>query len=329
MSDMKATRIFSTAASLLCLVACRGESDFGIGPSTVALSLRDLVSSVTAESAAGTARPGQAPFAGSGPRVAVSGNPTIINGGTLPAEVRAAAPFQTLYVAVGSKTVGLVSEASGGIDGYYEVRFPAPQTETQVLLAFAQSIPAAELDLLFAVADTAGRVGPFERFAARVASVGTGDVQVTLSWNADSDVDLHVVDPSGEEVFWGHRRAASGGELDLDSNAACAIDGVRNENITWPVGRAPRGRYTVRVDYWDSCGVGRTDYNVRVNSGGNVQIFSGSFTGPGDRGGVGSGRDITVFERSFGPTVAVVPGAPRGMNAAGDEPRKVRPTSNR
>ena len=117
----------------------------------------------------------------------------------------------------------------------------------------------------------------------------------------DSDVDLHVVDPSGEEVYYGHRRSASGGELDLDSNAGCRIDGVRNENITWPIGRAPRGQYIVRVDYWSSCSAQQTNYTVRVISEGINQTFSGSFTGGGDQGGPGSGRQITTFQRSSGP----------------------------
>lgn len=326
---MKTTSMAPVVVALLCLAACRGGSDLGVTPSNIStLALRDLVSGVSTEAVVGVARPGQAPAAAGGPRVNVSGNPTVINGGTLPAEVRAAVPFQTLYVTVGSKTVGLISEATGGVDGYYELRFSSPQTDANVLLAFAQSIPAAELDLLFAVADTAGRVGPFERFSTRVASVGSGDVQVTLSWNTDSDVDLHVVDPAGEEIYWGHRRSASGGELDLDSNAACAIDGVRNENITWPVGRAPRGSYTVRVDYWDSCGAGRTDYNVRVNSGGNVQIFNGTFTGSGDQGGPGSGRLITVFERATGPTLPVT-ATSSTPSPSGDVARKIRPTGSR
>ena len=29
----------------------------------------------------------------------------------------------------------------------------------------------------------------------------TGDVQVSVAWNTPSDVDLHVVDPFGEEIF--------------------------------------------------------------------------------------------------------------------------------
>ena len=97
-------------------------------------------------------------------------------------------------------------------------------------------------------------------------------------------------------------RQRAGVSLTLDSNAACNTDDVRNENITWPVGRAPRGTYTVRVDYWSSCGVARTNYTVLVNNGGEVEIFSGFFTGTGDNGGLGSGVEITTFERTSGPT---------------------------
>jgi hypothetical protein len=76
----------------------------------------------------------------------------------------------------------------------------------------------------------------------------------------------------------------SGGELDLDSNAGCSLGSVRNENITWPAGSAPRGTYTVLVDYWSACDVAATNYTVLVNNGGNVEILTGRFTGAGDRG---------------------------------------------
>ena len=58
----------------------------------------------------------------------------------------------------------------------------------------------------------------------------------------------------------------------------------------------------MRVDYWSSCNVAQTNYTVRVNNGGSVQIVSGSFTGTGDRGGAGSGRTVATFDRSTGPT---------------------------
>ena len=72
-----------------------------------------------------------------------------------------------------------------------------------------------------------------------VFAVGTsGDVQISVSWDAPSDVDLHVVEPSGEELYYGHSTSATGGQLDVDSNPDCAIDGRQIENIRWP-GRAP------------------------------------------------------------------------------------------
>jgi hypothetical protein len=70
------------------------------------------------------------------------------------------------------------------------------------------------------------------------------------------------------------------------------------------------------VDYWSSCSVPSTNYTVRVNVGGNVQIFTGTFTGAGDQGGAGSGRTITTFERLTGPTAAT-PAAGPGVSITG------------
>ena len=128
-----------------------------------------------------------------------------------------------------------------------------------------------------------------------VFAVGSsGDVQISVSWDAPSDVDLHVVEPSGEEIYYGHPASATGGQLDVDSNAGCNIDGRQIENIRWP-GRAPGGNFTVRVDYWDSCGVAGTNYLVTVRNGSSVQRFSAAFTGLGDHGGAGSGVTIGAF----------------------------------
>ena len=300
--------VLTSTIGLLLLSGCRGESS--VSPSTLQpLTIQDVVNSVTTETSQATARPGQAPAPSGGPTISVTGNQTVINGGTLPVGIAASAPFDTIYIVVGAKTVGLTSELPGGIAGYYELRLPGRQTAATAVLAFPQTFPIPQFDLLFAVADSSGPVGPFASLTTTPIQVGTGDVQVTLSWDADSDVDLHVVDPSGEEIYYGHKRAASGGQLDLDSNAACDLDHKRNENITWAVGRAPRGQYTVRVDYWDSCRVTQTNYTVRINNGGTGRIVTGSFTGSGDQGAQGSGRFIATFERTTGPTALSGTGA--------------------
>ena len=251
---------------------------------------------------AGRLLDGFAPTTGGGPVAAVSGNQTIINGGSSSLMVTAPSPFNTIYVSIGGSSLGITTEASSGIGGVYEVTLPAATKSAALVLAFSQDIPTSPFDLFFAVADNDEVAGPLAALTFDVIRVGTDDVQVTLSWDTDADVDLHVVDPSGEEIYYGNRESASGGMLDLDSNAACSTDDVRNENITWSVGSAPQGTYIVRVDYWSSCDAARTDYTVVFNNGGDAQIFSGTFTGAGDRGGLGDGVEVARFQRTAGPT---------------------------
>jgi uncharacterized protein YfaP (DUF2135 family) len=127
-----------------------------------------------------------------------------------------------------------------------------------------------------------------------VRSVGTGDIQVSVSWDEDSDVDLHVIDPMGDEVFFASKVVPSGGTLDLDSNSGCDLDNVRNENITW--GTAPPGMYTVLVEYSDSCDAEATSYVVTVHrKGHDAETFTGQLTGTGDLGGAGNGVLVTTF----------------------------------
>jgi hypothetical protein len=289
----------------LALACSRNSTRSPVSPTpSGGLSVEAIAASASTVDASGVRKAGSAPSPGGGPRISASANRTVINGGTLLVEIAGDAPFNTVYMYVGAKTLGVIGEFAGAIEGYYEIRLPATQMAAAVLLTFPQEIPLDQFDLEFAVANASGVVGPYTTLSTTVTRVGTGDVQVTLSWDQDSDVDLHVVSPGGEEIFYAHRESASGGKLDLDSNAGCDIDGVRNENITWPVGRAPRGQYTVRVDYWSSCGVSRTNYTVRVNNGGSVQLVEGSFTGSGDEGGPLSGRTVASFERLSGPAAA-------------------------
>lgn len=307
-----------SASALVLLSACNQNSDSPISPSSaVELGLANITASASVGESEGTLEQGAAPAPGDGPTITAAGNATVVNGGTLVVTVGSATPFQTIYVFVRGDALGLAVEANGGIGGFYRINLPSPQTSAPVLLTFPQEVPLREFELLFAAADPAGTVGEYVGLPTTVTIVGTGDVQVTLSWDADSDVDLHVIEPGGEETYYADRTSGTGGSLDLDSNAACRIDGVRNENITWPVGRAPRGRYTVRVDYWDSCNVARTNYTVRINNGGNVQIHRGFFTGPGDQGGLGSGVTVATFERASGPSAITINQAPGGPAQAG------------
>ena len=87
-----------------------------------------------------------------------------------------------------------------------------------------------------------------ERLAAVAPMIGVGqaDIVVSIMWNTDNtDVDLHVVEPSGEECYYGHRDTASGGSLTTD-----VTTGYGPEMYVLP--RAPRGVYRVSAHYYAS-----------------------------------------------------------------------------
>jgi hypothetical protein len=115
--------------------------------------------------------------------------------------------------------------------------------------------------------------------------LGTGDVQVTLRWETSADLDLHVVDPWGEEIYFSHRQSQSGGELDVDANAGCRTQPYSPvENIYWPTGGAPYGTYVVSVvDYGDCGTTGYTSYEVIVRLDGRVyNTYRGEIFGSGE-----------------------------------------------
>ena len=102
--------------------------------------------------------------------------------------------------------------------------------------------------------------------------VGTGDVQITLTWNNTANLDLRVVDPTGFEIAPGSPVAPSGGRLERDANNPCTLAiATPVENVYWPTGTAPAGQYRVRVHYLNPCfGEGATSYTLTVRSGGQV-----------------------------------------------------------
>lgn len=76
------------------------------------------------------------------------------------------------------------------------------------------------------------------------ASVKEADLVVMVGWNTgNSDVDLHVVEPSGEECFYGHRDTRSGGRITRD-----VTQGFGPEMYVLP--HAPRGTYTIKAKYF-------------------------------------------------------------------------------
>jgi hypothetical protein len=95
--------------------------------------------------------------------------------------------------------------------------------------------------------------------------LGTGDIQITLRWDSSADLDLHVTEPNGTEIWYSDKGPTStGGRLDVDSNVGCEEDGSV-ENVFWPVGQAPEGQYHVEVDGYRVEGCGGGQYTIVAN----------------------------------------------------------------
>jgi formylglycine-generating enzyme required for sulfatase activity len=105
--------------------------------------------------------------------------------------------------------------------------------------------------------------------------VKTGDPQFTLTWDTDTDLDLHVIEPGGSEIYWEVRNGKQGGKMDVDN-----VNGRGPENIHWEEGFAPRGEYTWWVHYYGGLNgrTRRTKWQVRIYREGSVEVINGELS---------------------------------------------------
>jgi len=107
---------------------------------------------------------------------------------------------------------------------------------------------------------------------------GTGDISFRIYWTPKMhDVDLHVIDPNGHELFFQNRFCKCQGELDVDDT-----NNGGPENIFWPTGKAPRGKYKFFVVYYN--GYGAENVKIEVRKSGKVfKTYSVTLTQSGDK----------------------------------------------
>ncbi|MDF2698074.1 MAG: hypothetical protein K0S65_6457, partial [Labilithrix sp.] len=142
----------------------------------------------------------------------------------------------------------------------------APTSPTfEAVLAFAARLGQGSHQIVLRAVDGEGRFGPATLRPLEITSPlrPTGRLVISLAWDNQADLDLHVVLPSGLEIFKRNRTEyqrpppsagpvppnapTDGGVLDRDSNAMCVQDGQRAENVIW-TDAPPKGHYIVRVD---------------------------------------------------------------------------------
>ncbi|HSW67627.1 MAG TPA: hypothetical protein VLH16_03520 [Bacteroidales bacterium] len=191
----------------------------------------------------------------------VSGNATVLAGGSNPITIFTSSAVTDILIGVEE------------LSGYYKITNEVPQSTNAAIMVVVLLSPNVEGNFTIVVALANGNnISQHYTVPVTLFSGGTGRLQVSLSWNKPNDVDLHLLEPTGEEIYYGNSVSANGGELDVDSNAGCSIDNINNENITYSdTAIIANGVYTVKVNLWSQCEVtDPTTYILTVRYNGNI-----------------------------------------------------------
>jgi hypothetical protein len=74
----------------------------------------------------------------------------------------------------------------------------------------------------------------------------TMDIRIVMTWDADlTDMDLHVIEPSGEHAYYSHNRTRIGGMVSRDFTQGYGPE-------IYAIRRAMRGRYTIKTKFFGS-----------------------------------------------------------------------------
>jgi hypothetical protein len=223
-----------------------------------------------------------------------------------------------------------------GDSGYWivpvggEDQMSPPDLSFSTRASFSPTLPAGTPDapvaytLIFRAVDTNGVMGPSSTQTLTLAAAPlAGAVVISLTWDNQADLDLHVVAPATAPLsggpqtveVWSKRRTtlathgpadepltpeniAAAGILDFDSNSGCVYDGGDEESVVWAE-QPPDGEYIVRVDASSLCGAPAARWHVRVFYGGQPVAGNEAYGQMGDLDTIGphvAGAGLKVLD---------------------------------
>jgi hypothetical protein len=115
-------------------------------------------------------------------------------------------------------------------------------------------------------------------FRRRVTSRGgqydNVDLRFSLFWDDYNDLDLSVTTPSGERIYYSHRKSHCGGELDVDCNFVAPYTDDAAENIRWTTGTAQHGTYELLVHYYSMHEHPESAFTLEILNNGHLSTYT-------------------------------------------------------
>lgn len=136
----------------------------------------------------------------------VNGNSYILDGGSNPVSIETSDDIKEILVGV--KDVG----------GFYTVPASTMKSTNKthlMVLFFSQNLAKESFIIVIALRDKNGLVSEHETITVTKITAGTGTLQVSCSWDKANDVDLHLIEPNGTEIYYGMDQSDNGGHLML------------------------------------------------------------------------------------------------------------------
>ena len=158
-----------------------------------------------------------------------------------------------------------LSEQAVVVSGWHET-IP---TSLLVTYAGANELEAQEREAAAKAQREAAHAGELGR-RLKAAGAMVGNLTCSLMWDDHDDLDLHCETPSGEHIFWNHKRGQCGGHLDVDMNASDKhLTDEGCENIYWT--NPPPGHYKFWVENNQERDDQPTPFTVRLLKNGQVE----------------------------------------------------------
>lgn len=248
---------------------------------------------------------------------APEGGPDLVDVTTSNTLVRAGVQAKS-FSGLAIKGAEAVALSFSGEQGHWRIPTGNLDTLNQDLvtfsaqLAFSPRVEAGHYEVVARALDGQGRAGPPRALGVDVmaSAAPAGSLVISLSWDTQSDLDLHVTIPDGVEI-WARNinsytpptvgvidpsQVEAGGVLLYDSNAQCVLDGRRQEDVVWRQ-PPPSGHYVVRVDAFSLCAEAGANWKAEVRLGGEVLgRAEGSMVESDTRGAHEKGAGLLALE---------------------------------